>query len=78
MVKKSSHRKRAPLASFESLISLESCPEENIISSGRWPENLQPDLDLDLASLPWTSPSWQKMSVSRQNCQVYQVNFSLH
>ena len=78
MVKKSSNRKTAPLASFESLISLESCAEENKVDCGKWREqenHQHQDLqaDIDLTSLPWTSPAWQRMSVSSQNCQVYQV-----
>ena len=89
MVKKFSSRKKAPLASLESLISIETCGEENNINCVRWSDqenldretNLQTDLetdldetDLDLTSLPWNSPSWQRTSVSRQNCQVYQVD----
>ena len=89
MVKKFSSRKKAPLASLESLISIETCGEENNINCVRWSDqekmdretDLQTDLetdldetDLDLTSLPWNSPSWQRTSVSRQNCQVYQVN----
>ena len=89
MVKKFSSRKKAPLASLESLISIETCGEENNINCVRWSDqenldretDIQTDLetvpdetDLDLTSLPWNSPSWQRTSVSRQNCQVYQVN----
>ena len=84
MVKKFSSRKKAPLASLESLISIETCGEENNINCVRWSDqenmdretDLQTDLetDLDLSSLPWNSPSWQRTSVSRQNCQVYQVD----
>ena len=79
MVKKFSNRKKAPLASLESLISIESCGEagdEKNINCVRWSEQEDHDLetDLDLSSLPWTSPSWQRLSVSSQNCQIYQVN----
>ena len=77
MVKKSSNMKTAPLASFESLISIESCKENNENNSnwGRWSEqeNHFLETDIHLTSFPWTSPSWQRMSLSRQNCQIYQV-----
>ena len=83
MVKKFSNRKKAPLASLESLISIESCGEvgdQENINCVRWSQQENQDLEtdleteLDLSSLPWTSPSWQRLSVSSQNCQIYQVN----
>ena len=65
MVKQSGNRgyTSAPLASFESLMSLESGPEDKTINWKTWSEET-----------PWTAPTWQKMSLRSQNCQVYRVS----
>ena len=54
----------APLASLESLMSLESC-DEKMINWNTWSDET-----------PWTAPTWQKMSHRSRNYQVYRVSHS--
>ena len=66
MVKLSTNRGNtsAPLASLESLMSLESC-DEKMINWNTWSDET-----------PWTAPTWQKMSHRSRNYQVYRVSHS--
>ena len=68
MVKKSSYRGNtaAPLASFESLMSIESAADDINWKTG----SEEKDNSLET---PWASPAWQRMSLRNQNCQVYRV-----
>ena len=65
MVKKSSKREHtaAPLASLESLMSIESAADDKMINWVTWSEET-----------PWTAPDWDRKSLNSQNCQIYRVS----
>ena len=69
----STRAKRAPLASFESLLSIESKFDETEMEE-RWEETNHDQGDDDILLEPWKYPEFFQLSRRRQNCEIYRVS----
>ena len=88
MGKKSNSRSRkAPLASFESLMSIGSTlPEDNIMNRNTWSDYLENGNNIDnLANdnedhftLPWANPEFASLTQRQKNCEIFRVSRKLH
>ena len=75
--------KKAPLASFESLMSIESLAVDENTRNGNWRrggdrENIDNWIrrgrnDNEMISQPWTRPEFVTMSTRQQNCEIFRV-----
>ena len=65
--------KKAPLASFESLLSIGSRFDDNEMADNWNEENDNHEDNNELAE-PWKYPEFFQMSRRRQNCEIYRVS----
>ena len=82
--KTNSRSKKAPLASFESLMSIESLAVDENTRNGNWRragerENIDNWVrrgrnDNEVISQPWSRPEFVTMSTRQQNCEIFRVN----
>ena len=81
--KTNSRSKKAPLASFESLMSIESMVVDENTRNGNWRrggdrENIDNYVrrgrnDNEVISQPWTRPEFATMTTRQQNCEIFRV-----
>ena len=64
--------KKAPLASFDSLLSIGSRFDENEMADQYNEENDNQDYNEELDE-PWKYPEFRRMSRRKQNCEIYRV-----